>query len=607
LPNPPLNPIDKSVTPSEDEVTAPSINHSQATARQSVELSSLPPGAPKTRRPALAAPLSPQAGEVRLVLKTYSHTTVPISLFSEVIQHMGISGISRRDFLTRVGQAGGFAATFATMQSLGMMPMKAALAQPIEAAPNSGHGTKVVVLGGGIGGLVSAYELRKLGYDVTLLEARSRPGGRNWTGRAGTKVEFVDGTTQTIAWEEGNYQNLGPARLPSIHTTMLGYCRELGVPLEVEINTTRSSILQNDNANGGAPIVQRKAINDTRGHVSELLNKCIAQGALDAEISKTDRERMLDFLKIYGPLDKSGAYVGSDRAGVKTYAGAGKQIAIDETPLDMHTLLDEDFWGPMLYEEVLDWQATMMQPVGGMDQIPYAFAKSLGSIIHYDSPVTGIHKTSTGVRISYTSKGAEKQIEAAYCICALPFSMLKKIPNDLSAPFKAVIDGCTMGASFKIPWESRRFWEQDYNIYGGLSFVAQGPSPIWYPSSRLMHPTGIVVSGYEDEERQLTGFPEMTLEQKFAYSRASVEKLHPGHGHELKNPIFCGWKHVKWNEGSWINTYGGGPDGYNVVIEPDGPIYLAGDTISHIVGWQEGAALSARRAVNMISDKVKNA
>ena len=84
-----------------------------------------------------------------------------------------------------------------------------------------------------------------------------------------------------------------------------------------------------------------------------------------------------------------------------------------------------------------------------------------------------------------------------------------------------------------------------------------------------------------------------------------MEKLHPGHGKELRNPVYCGWRHVKWNEGSWINDYGGGPQGYDVVIEPDGPIYLAGDTISNVVGWQEGAALSARRAVDMISAKVK--
>ncbi len=109
--------------------------------------------------------------------------------------------ISRRNFLMRVGQAGGYSAAFATMQSLGLMPMKGALAEPIAAAAGSGKGVKVVVLGAGIGGLVASYELKKLGYDVTLLEAQARPGGRNWTGRNGTKIEFVNGMTQTINWE----------------------------------------------------------------------------------------------------------------------------------------------------------------------------------------------------------------------------------------------------------------------------------------------------------------------------------------------------------------------------------------------------------------------
>ncbi len=506
----------------------------------------------------------------------------------------------------RVGQAGGYGAAFTTMQSLGLLPMKGAFAEPILAPAGTGKGTKVVVLGAGIGGLVSAYELKKLGYDVTLLEARERPGGRNWSGRKGTKIEFVDGTVQTIDWEEGNYQNLGPARLPSTHWTMLGYCRELGVPLEVEINTSRSSLLQNDKANGGVPIVQRKAINDTRGHVSELLSKCIAQGALDSELTKEDRERTTEFLKIYGPLDKDNKYVGSDRAGLKVTAGAGTQVPVDEVPQDMHMLLDEDFWGGMLYEETWDWQATMMQPVGGMDQIPYAFAKALGTVVKYGAPVTEIRKTSSGVSVSYTEKGAPKKIDAAYCVVAMPFSILKKIPNDFSPAVKAVIDGSTMASSSKMPWESRRFWEQDYNIYGGLSFLSQGPSPIWYPSAKLMHPTGIVVSGYMDES-QVPGFSDLSIEGKLALSRAQIEKLHPGHGKELTKGVFCGWKHVKWNEGSWIRSYGGGPSGYDVVIQADGPIYFAGDTISHIVGWQEGAALSAKRAVNMISDKVKSA
>jgi len=293
-------------------------------------------------------------------------------------------GITRRELLTRIGQVGGYSAAFATMQSLGLISMKGEQLEPIKATAGVGKGIKVAVLGGGIGGLVTAYEMKKLGYDVTILEARERPGGRNFTGRNGTKVEFVDGTVQTINWKEGNYQNLGPARLPSTHWTMLEYARELGVKLEVEINTSRSAFLQNDHVNDGKAIPQRKAINDTRGIVAELLNKCAANGALDTLVSKTDRERMNDFLTKYGALEANGTYKGSPRAGYKVAPGAGRQDGVVDTPLDLTALLDGNFWDEMLIEETWDWQATMMQPVGGMDRIPYAFAKSLGDIIQYN-------------------------------------------------------------------------------------------------------------------------------------------------------------------------------------------------------------------------------
>ena len=219
--------------------------------------------------------------------------------------------ITRRAFLTRVGQAGGYSAAFSTMQALGLMPMKATAAETVAAAAGSGKGTKIVVLGGGVAGLTSAYEAKKLGYDVTLLEARGHIGGRNWSARAGDVVEFVDGTKQHVSWDAGLYQNMGAGRLPSVHTNILGYCKELKVPLEVEVNTSRSSFLQNDKVNGGKPFVQRKVINDARGQVSELLAKSVQGGALDHELTPEDRQRMIEFLHVYGPIDKTGKYKGS--------------------------------------------------------------------------------------------------------------------------------------------------------------------------------------------------------------------------------------------------------------------------------------------------------
>jgi monoamine oxidase len=540
-------------------------------------------------------------------------------------------GVTRRDFLIRVGQAGGYSAAFVAMQGMGLMEARASEPEPIRAEPGSGNGIKVVILGAGIAGLVSAYELGKLGYDCVVLEARSRPGGRNWTVRGGDKVTFLDGTTQTSAWDKDNYQNFGPARLPSIHHTMLGYCKKLGVELQVEVNMTNSAFLQNDNGNSGKPAVWRQVANDTRGHVSEMLSKCINQGALDQELSKDDRDRMLSFLRIYGPLDDAGKYGGSDRSGYSVDPGAGDQVGVLSRPIDMDTLLSENFWQAILFDQSFDQQATMFQPVGGMDRIPYAFAKELGDVVKYYAPVTEIRKTSKGVRVGYKQDGEEKRIEADYCICALPLTILKTIPNDFSAPYKKVIAECTYASAYKIAWESRRFWEQDYNIYGGLEFCNVGCSPIWFPSGGMFTDRGVLVSGYTDESN--TPFGKLSMAEKIAESRKSIERLHPGHGKELEKPMYVSWGKIPWNEGSWIRSYGPGQDrspgvgasrqtgqprnptgartqtnpGYEKLIEPDGRIIFAGDHTSHIVAWQEGAALSALRAVKLLGEQVKEA
>ena len=524
--------------------------------------------------------------------------------------------LTRREFLHRVGQAGGYSAAFLAMQSLGLAPTAPAQAETaLPTDPHLGRGVKVVILGAGISGLVAAYELKALGFDCTVLEARPRPGGRNWTVRGGDQIVLTDGSTQSCSFDPGNYQNVGPARLPSIHTHILGYCRKLGVELQVEVNTSRSTYLQNDEANNGKPMVQRQVINDTRGHVSELLAKCIANGALDQDITPIDRDRVLTFLRDYGPLDDANRYRGSERAGYINPPGAGDDTGKLSKPIDMHTLLDADFWDGILFEEQFEMQATMFQPVGGMDRIPYAFAKALGPTIQFSSPVTEIRRATKGVKIGYTSsKGQARVIEADYCFCGLPLTLLKKIPTDFSAPYQKVIEECTYAGAYKIAWESRRFWEQDYNIYGGLEFLASGCSPVWFPSAGMFSPRGVLVSGYGFDSPPW--FEALTLDQKLDASRNSIERLHPGHGKELEKPIYVGWGHVPWNEGSWIDTYGpsqsaapvpGAPigSGYETLITPDGPFYFIGDHTSHVLGWQEGAALSALRAINLLSARLR--
>jgi len=330
--------------------------------------------------------------------------------------------LTRRQFLMRAGQAGGYGAAFVLMQSLGLLPLPAAESEPLRLV--DGKGTRVVILGGGIAGLVAAYELGKAGWSCTILEARHRPGGRNWSIRNGTEVDFTDGTRQTCTFEEGHYFNAGPARLPSTHHTMLGYCHELGVALEVEINSSRSALMQADKLNGGAAVTERRVFNDTRGHVSELLAKCVRKGALDEEFTADDRERMIQFLVQYGDLNPDLLFRGTDRSGFKVPPSAELPEPVVNDPLAMHELLDADLLFGMLVEETIDWQPTMFQPVGGMDRIPMAFAQRLDSVIRYGAAVTRIRQSDSSVTVTYRSaSGADETITADYCICAMPLTI----------------------------------------------------------------------------------------------------------------------------------------------------------------------------------------
>jgi len=82
----------------------------------------------------------------------------------------------------------------------------------------NGPARKVLILGAGMAGLVAGHELSKLGHDVTILEARTRPGGRVHT----LREPFSDGL----------YAEAGAARIPDEHELTLKYVKEFELPLE---------------------------------------------------------------------------------------------------------------------------------------------------------------------------------------------------------------------------------------------------------------------------------------------------------------------------------------------------------------------------------------
>jgi monoamine oxidase len=507
---------------------------------------------------------------------------------------------TRRDFLQRVGSIGGYRATYLTMQAMGLIGATAT-AEPLTLQRNEAHGTKVVILGAGVAGLSAAYELGKAGYQCLVLEARDRVGGRNWSVRRGTQLAMNDGSLQVCEFDLGMYWNAGPARIPSHHQAVLGYCQELGVPLEVEINTSRSARLYNPAANDGKPVEMRQAHNDTRGVIAELLGKAITRGALDEELTAQDKERMIAFLQAYGDLSPDLVFRGSTRSGYNSLPDAGDQAGEHRDPVALSRFLDIDLWNGVLFEEGFDFQATMFQPVGGMDRIPVAFADKLGPAVRLMSEVTAIKRRNNGVTIAYTERPSGKRavVEADYCLITIPLKVLETIDNDFAATHRAAMAGIEYGNAIKIAWQSRRFWEIDDNIYGGISWVKGPTALVWYPSDRLFSKTGILLGGYVTRG-DVDALAALPLQQQFELSRAAIEGLHPGHGRELEKPMAIAWSRVPYSLGIAARYTVEHDPNYAVLNEPDGPFYFAGEHLSHVGAWQEGAILSARRAINML-------
>jgi len=133
-----------------------------------------------------------------------------------------------------------------------------------------------------------------------------------------------------------------------------------------------------------------------------------------------------------------------------------------------------------------------------MDRIPAAFEKRVGHMFASIPPVEQIRKTPTGVRVVYRDKstGTAESVEANYCICTLPFTILRNIDADLSPDVKTGGRWRNLRCRIQNCLGISPFLEKEYSIYGGISFLAQPVNLVWYPSAQLFSERGILLAGY---------------------------------------------------------------------------------------------------------------
>jgi monoamine oxidase len=523
---------------------------------------------------------------------------------------MNRSTISRRTFLRLIGAAGAGATLASLHHGLGLTVAPRSPYRGRPALQANGAGRRVLVLGAGIAGLVAAYELQAAGYEVELIEARDRPGGRCWTVRDGATLAERDGPAQSASFATGLFFEAGSNRIPHHHRGVLDYCRELAVPLQLVSTINYAAYLYHERAGplAGEPLRYAEVLHDLLGHSAELLALATRRGVFDGDLDQAQREALLDYADALGDLDDEHTYEGSGRARYGDEApggGLAEGEAADPRPLS--TLLASELWRYLFFEWDYDNQMTQLHPVGGMDRLINAFAERLGPTIRYSAEVRAIQRTSTGLRVLAASAGgAEQAFEGEFCICTIPPPVLAQIPNDLAPSVQQALAAVRMQPATLVGLQfARRFWEDDDQIYGGTSWTDMDIGSIWYPDWGYHSAKGIVTGAYTlGEAAEQLGA--LSPDQRIATALTQGAQLHPQYPEAFEQGFSVAWHRDPYSLGAYaLYPEQEREEIYQALLAPDDAIILAGEHMSYLNGWMEGAVLSAHEALRQIDERVR--
>lgn len=510
--------------------------------------------------------------------------------------------ITRRQFLTYIGAAGGASALLKANVALGFMHDEA-YSGPVTVKPvATGKQAKVLILGGGIAGLATALELERAGYQVTILEASHRAGGRNLTVRHGDKIDEM-GQPQICQFDnaENLYFNCGPARIPGHHRRILHYCRTLGVPLQVKANSCKLAYFQDDAAFSGKPIRQIDYHADVRGLMAELLWKSADASQYDQLLSEEDVARLMKFAQMHGDLTEAGKYVGTERAGSTT--DRMLEFPKVKTPIELKAMLNSNFWsGGLLGAELYDWCEPLLEPIGGMDAVVNGFLRHLQRGPQLNAQVKKIYNVKDGVTVTYEQDGQFHTVTADYCFNNIPAYFMAGIENNFSADYQAGLNSIKRGHLFKIAYQMKeRFWEKE-GIYGGISYTSDPAAQIWYPSHDIHAPKGILLGAYTWDPKVSAAFEAMSPNERLIAGAKTGNKIHANYSQHIENGISIPWARMNHQMGCGMRMSHEDWDKYFALLQqPEGRHFMIGDQISHHSGWQEGALASSEQALQQLN------
>jgi len=478
--------------------------------------------------------------------------------------------MDRRTFLART--AGTVATTWTAAAAARAEPSTASMQA---AAPNAPR--QVLVLGAGLAGLATAYELKKAGYAVTVIEARTRPGGRVLTYRD----PFADGL----------YAEMGAEYVDATDEYDHRFCKELGLKVmtaklydAIFVRGQRfkmAAFKQNKEKLPYAGTEGGRLFGQEGAYLKRVLALIKDPETLPPEVLKLDNLSVVELLAQEGAPE--------DITALFTYTQACESTARPHEMSALHLVRS--------HRRSFSEDTDEGRILGGNDQLPKGLARALAGQILYNRPVRKIAHDGAGATVTFEEGGALRTMRAPRLVVALPFKVLRDV--EVTPSFSAAKTKCiatlAYGHVMKLAMQyQQRFWDEPASL-GQRVFTDTLLRRLYHFSIDQPGPRGILMSFTSGADAETLG--RMSESERVRTALQEATKVWPEAPRHFEGGAVKYWNEDPWIRGSYsFEGVGQARDYLQIAAAAEGRVHFAGEHTSVHRASMNGALESGVRA-----------